>query len=95
MVVFMAMNTVSLNMNGKDLVLAMQEAGKKLDSGEREAVLDFSLVRRIDPSALRAMEEFSSIARQKAVKVVIRGINVDVYKVLKLVNLTRHFSFLS
>ena len=54
---------------------------------EGEAILDFSSVRRIDPSALQAMEEFVRIADDKAVKVVLRGVNVDVYKVLKLVKL--------
>jgi anti-anti-sigma regulatory factor len=95
MAVFMAMNTVFLNTSERDLVLVLQEAGQKLDNSESEAVLDFSCVRRIDPITLRAMEEFARVARDKAVNVVIRGVNVDVYKVLKLVKLTRHFSFVS
>ena len=52
-------------------------------------------MRRIDSSALRALEEFARIADEKAVKVVLRGVNVDVYKVLKLVKLTRRFSFVN
>ena len=60
-----------------------------------EVVLDFSSVRRIDPSALRAMEKLAGIADDKAVKVVLRGVNVDIYKVLKLVKLTPRFSFLT
>jgi anti-anti-sigma regulatory factor len=58
-------------------------------------VLDFSSVRRIDPSVLRAMEEFAGKADNKGVKVVLRGVNVDVYKVLTLVNLTSRFSFVN
>lgn len=74
-------------------ISALQEAGEKLNPADREAVLDFSSVRRVDSNALRAMEEFARIADEKAVKVVLRGVNVDVYKVLKLVKLARRFSF--
>jgi len=87
------MIAVVLNIDERRVALALKEAGEKLDSAEGEAVLDFSSVRRIDPSALRAMEEFARIADEKAVKVVLRGVNVDIYKVLKLMKLTRRFSF--
>jgi len=87
------MIAVVLNIDERRVALALKEAGEKLDSAEGEAVLDFSSVRRIDPSALRAMEEFAHIADEKAVKVVLRGLNVDIYKVLKLMKLTRRFSF--
>jgi anti-anti-sigma regulatory factor len=52
-------------------------------------------VRRIDSSALRAIEEFADIADTKGVKVVLRGVDVGVYKVLKLVKLASRFSYLS
>jgi anti-anti-sigma regulatory factor len=52
-------------------------------------------VRRIDPSALRAIEEFAGTADDKGVKVVLCGVNVDVYKVLKLMRLAPRFSFVS
>lgn len=79
--------------DGKHVISALQEAGEKLNPADGEAVLDFSSVRRVDSNALRAIEEFARIADEKAVKVVLRGVNVDVYKVLKLVRLTRRFSF--
>lgn len=91
----MAMITVFLNIDGERVVPALQEAGEKLDGGEGEAVLDFSSVRRIDSRALRAMEEFAHTAETKGVKVALRGVNVDVYKVLKLVKLTRQFAFVN
>jgi anti-anti-sigma regulatory factor len=75
------------------VVQALQEAREKLDSTEGELVLDFSSVRRIDPSALRAMEELAASSDDKAVKLVLRGLNVDIYKVLKLVRLASRFSF--
>jgi len=91
----MAMMAVWLKIDEERVVQALQEAGGKLDGVEGEVVLDFSSVRRIDPSALRGMEEFADIADDKGVKVALRGINVDVYKVLKLVKLASRFSFMN
>jgi anti-anti-sigma regulatory factor len=95
MVVRMAMIAVWLKIDEERIVQALQEAEEKLDNVEGEAALDFSSVRRIDPSALRAIEEFADIADDKGVKVVLRGVNVGVYKVLKLVKLGSRFSFVS
>jgi anti-anti-sigma regulatory factor len=95
MVVCMATIAVWLKIDEERVVQALQEAGEKLDSVEGEVALDFSSVRRIDPSAIRALEEFASIADDKGVKVVLRGVNVGVYRVLKLVKLASRFSFVS
>jgi len=84
-----------LKIDGERVVPALQEAREKLDSAEGEVVLDFSAVRRIDPGAIREMEALARIADRKAVKVMLRGVNVDIYKVLKLVKLTPRFSFLN
>jgi anti-anti-sigma regulatory factor len=75
------------------VVPALQEAGEKLDGVEGEVVLDFVSVRRIDSRALRAIEEFASKADRKGTKVSLCGVNIDVYKVLKLVKLTSRFAF--
>ena len=91
----MAMIAVWLKIDETRVAQALREAGQKLDGVEGEVVLDFSSVCRIDPSVLRAMEEFAGIADEKGVKVVLRGVNVDVYKVLKLVKLASRFSFVS
>lgn len=91
---FMAMISL-LNMDEQHFVPTLQDAQEKLNCAEGEAVLDFSSVHRVDPRALQAMEEFAGLADRKAVKVVLRGVNVEVYKVLKLVKLTRRFHFLS
>jgi anti-anti-sigma regulatory factor len=95
MVARMAMIAVWLKIDEERVVQALQEAGEKLDRVEGEVVLDFSSVRRIDASAIRAMEEFVGIADDKGVKVALRGVNVGVYKVLKLVKLASRFSFVS
>jgi anti-anti-sigma regulatory factor len=91
----MAMIAEWLKIDEERVVLGLQEAGEKLDCVEGEVALDFSAVLRIDAGALKAMEGFAGIADDKGVKVVLRGVNVGVYKVLKLVKLASRFSFVS
>lgn len=91
----MTTNAECLEIDGERVVANLQAASESLDSVKGNVVLDFSSVRRIDPSVIRAMEEFAGVADGKAVKVVLRGVNVDIYKVLKLVKLTSRFSFLA
>src|SRR5438552_1080750 len=85
----MAMMPIFLNIDETRMVAALREAGGRLDRSEGETVLDFSSVHRVDSKALNAMEQLAGIADDKNVKVVLRGVNPDVYKVLKLVKLTR------
>ncbi|HET9409577.1 MAG TPA: STAS domain-containing protein [Candidatus Sulfotelmatobacter sp.] len=71
----------------------LHEAEKKMSSTDGELVLDCSTIRRVDASALHAMERFAHVAEDKGVKVVLRGVNVEIYKVLKLTKLSSRFSF--
>lgn len=89
----MGMIAVLLKIDGERVAHALREACEKLDVADGEMVLDFSTVRRIDPSALGAMEKLAGTADDKAIKVLLRGVNVDIYKVLKLVRLAPRFSF--
>jgi len=89
------MIAVWLKIDEGRVVQALQEAGERLGSVEGEVALDFSSVSRIDPSAIGAMERLAGAADKKGVKVVLRGVNVGVYKVLKLVKLASRFSFVS
>jgi anti-anti-sigma regulatory factor len=91
----MAMIAVWLKIDEHRVVQALRDACENLDNAEGDLVLDFSSVYRIDPSALRAMEKLAEMADDKAVKVVSHGVNIDIYKVLKLVNLMRRFSFVT
>jgi anti-anti-sigma regulatory factor len=91
--VLMAMTAVWLKIDEKHVAHALQDAGGKLGSAGDEVVLDFSSVRRIDQSVLRVIEEFVGIADGKGVKVVLCGVRVSVYKVLKLVKLGPRFIF--
>lgn len=47
----------------------------------------------MDAGGLRALEQFAKAADEKAVMVVLRGVNVNLYKTLKLVKLAHRFSF--
>jgi anti-anti-sigma regulatory factor len=72
-----------------------QEAVDKVNSAPGEVILDFSSVRRIDSNAAGALEQLADLAGDRSVKVVLRAVNVDIYKALKLLKLTQRFSFLS
>jgi anti-anti-sigma regulatory factor len=84
-----------LKIDGDHVAEALRDACKKLSDADGELVLDFTAMRRIDASAINAMEELATKAREKSVKVVLRGVNVDIYKVLKLSRLTARFAFLT
>jgi len=91
----MAVIAVWIKIDEERVVEGLQEAVEKLDSAEGEVVVDFSSVGRIDSSAIRALEGFADAADDKGVKVVLCGVNVDVYKVLKLVKLGSRLSFVA
>ncbi len=89
------MIAVSLKLEEIGLATALQGAETTLDGTEGEVTLDFAAVNRIDSHALQALEDFARTARAKDIPVVIRGINVAVYKVLKLAKLASQFTFAS
>jgi len=91
----MAMIAVWLKVEEDRALQALQAAEEKLDGSEGEVVLDFSSVRRVDPDILKAMDTLASVADGKNVRVVLRGVNVEIYKVLKIVKLTKRFSFVT
>jgi anti-anti-sigma regulatory factor len=91
----MVMSIVSLKLNGSDLIGALQAAGEKLEEMEGDLILDFSSVQRVSPAALSAMSDFVDAADERSVNVVLRGVKVDVYRVLKLARLEQRFSLVS
>ena len=90
----MARNSVCVNVNGQDVTRALQSAVDQRDDPGSELVLDFSSVKRLDPGAIRALEGLACKVNGDASKIALRGVNVDVYKVLKLSELSTRFSFL-
>jgi len=87
--------TAGIKMDEAHVVEALHEARERLISAGGKVLLDFAAVRRLDPKAVRAMAEFAEMAQHQGVKVVLRDVNVDVYKVLKLVKLAKQFSFVN
>jgi len=90
----MSASALFLTIEEGRIVPLLEETRVRLESAHGEAVLDFSAVHRINSDALKALEDFAQVADEKAVKVVLHGVNVDVYKVLKLVKLTHRVSCL-
>lgn len=84
-----------LIINSEHVAEALHDVHSKLSNADGKLVLDFTSVRRIDAPAITAMEELAIAAKNKSVKLVLRGVNVDIYKVLKLSRLTTRFTFLS
>ena len=91
----MTMIDVWVEIDGSRVAQALHEAGEKLENAGGDVFLDFSAVRRVDPAGLRSLEEFAAAADEKAAKVTLRGVNVDVYKVLKLARLSSRFAFVN
>ena len=89
----MAENAVWLKVDEDGIVRALREALERLDRNTGELVLDFSSVHRIDSSALRALESLAGTLNGNTSRVVLRGVNIEVYKVLKLMKLAPQFSF--
>jgi anti-anti-sigma regulatory factor len=89
----MGSNAVSVTVDGECVAQALREALEKLDTAEAEVVLDFSCVHRLDADALRAMENLADTVDGKGPKLVLSNVNIDLYKVLKLMKLTSRFAF--
>ena len=87
------MIAVWLKIDGERLVSSIEEAREKLDAAEGEIVLDFSSVSRMDTSSVKAIKQLAESAGEKGISVVLRGVSVEVYKLLKLMNLAARFSF--
>jgi len=84
--------TETVSIDERRLEEGVREAGLRLIRGG-EILLDFSCVRRMGPRGLREMETLAELAQEKACRIVLRGVNIDLYKALKLLDLTRRFSF--
>jgi anti-anti-sigma regulatory factor len=82
-------------MDGEHVQRSLEQVGEKLDGADHEVVLDFSPVRRIDPGTIRTLEKLAGTAEAQAVKIILRGVSVSVYKVLKLARLTERFAFVA
>jgi len=91
----MATSRTIIDLDQQRITAALDQAAKKLDGNEKEVVLDFSCVRRIDSGDVRRLAEFAHAAEEKKVRVLLGGVDIDIYKVLKLTKLTREFGFVN
>lgn len=81
--------------DNENVASALLELEKSLNRAQGEVVIDLSSVARVDGTALSSLAEFANKAETASVKVTLRGVNVDVYKVLVLMKLTSRFSFVN
>ncbi len=89
----MATNTVSPQIDGQQGASSIQDVIRLWNPENRELRLDFSGVQRIGPEVLRLLEALAAKAANPPVKVVLSGVNVDIYRVLKLAGLASRFGF--
>jgi anti-anti-sigma regulatory factor len=73
----------------------LNAAYHKLNASDGELVLDWTSVARIDTAGLSALEKLALAADEKKIKLTFRGLNIDIYRVLKLARLSDRFLLLS
>ena len=91
----MTTNLTSVKIDPHGVAGSLQQAVETLHTAEGELVLDFSSVLRIDTTAARALQELADRADARSARVVLRAVNIEIYKALKLLKLAQRFSFLS
>jgi len=72
----------------------IQEALERLETATGPVTLDFSSVQRLETAALPLLGRLAARARVRGVQLILRDVNVAVYKALKLSGLAPQFSFL-
>ena len=82
-----------LKVDAERMPEVLQDCDSKLDASAGEVLLDFSAVRRVDPAALQALDRLLIRASEKGLPVILRAVNVEIYKVIKLAKLAPRVSF--
>ncbi|HKD86028.1 MAG TPA: STAS domain-containing protein [Terriglobales bacterium] len=85
----------SFVVDGERVTEGLLAVAKNLEGAGPEALLDFFFVQDIDQGGLRALEDLASAAEEKRIKVILRGVNVEIYKVMKLSRLTERYTFVN
>jgi anti-anti-sigma regulatory factor len=76
-----------------DPLQLLEEAGIRLASADGVLAIDLTSVRRVDAQVIQRLEELVSQAEGRGIKVTLRGVRVDHYKVFTLVKLATRFAF--
>jgi anti-anti-sigma regulatory factor len=87
----MAANAVFLKVEADGITQTLREFLVELPGVRNEAVLDLSSIQRLDAKHLEIMKDIAATAEAKRLKVILCGVNVKIYKVLKLARLTQRF----
>jgi anti-anti-sigma regulatory factor len=85
----------SIVVNGERVAEALKAVCSGLPTDGSDVLLDFFLVHTLDPAAIEALEHLAGTAELMKVKVILRGVNVEMYKVMKLSDLTGKFLFIN
>lgn len=85
----------SIVVNGEHVAETLKEVRDSLPANGGEVLLDFFFVQTLDPAGIERLEELSATSQLLKVKVILRGVNVELYKVLKLSDLTDKFLFIN
>ena len=89
----MTSNPVWVRVDPECVVQSLErDVAERLKAGG-EIILDLSAVQRIDANVAEAMESLADLGDAASVKIALSGVNVDIYKVLKLLKLAHRFSF--
>ncbi len=92
----MTTKSVCLRLTPESLLQCLEtEARALLQTAESELALDLSAIPRIDVRAANALEELAGLASQKTIRIMLRNVNIDVYKSMTLLGLVRRFTFMS
>jgi anti-anti-sigma regulatory factor len=91
----MTTNSAWIKVDPERIIDALKhEAFDQIENGQC-VVLDFSSVSRVDAGSLKALEGLAHLARERSAQIALQGVSLDIYKVLKLVKLTPHLSFMA
>jgi anti-anti-sigma regulatory factor len=84
----------SFVIDGEHIVQQLNDICRQLGSEGPEVLLDFFLAQTLDTEGIRALEELAAGAGNENAKVVLRGVNIEMYKVMKLAGLSDKFTFI-
>ncbi len=89
----MPMKMDVVNVEPGRMVECVEQAILQLVREDGDVVLDFSRVERLDAATLHAIQKLAEISAARGVKPVLRGVRVETYKVLKLMQLANRLTY--
>lgn len=89
------MNDEFLKIDSQHVVSTLEHVRENLNRNTGDVSLDFTSVRQANSADLRSLEQLLIEADEKKLKVLLRGVNVNFYKALKLAKLAARFTFVN